>query len=250
MKVIADYHTHTKYSDGKGTVLENVLAAKERGLSEVAITDHSFNHWMFNLHRKEIGQFIADCREAEKQTGVHVLVGIEDDILNYKGKIGTKPKEEEKFDIIIAGFHPAGRVCLFLDLRFLFARIFPFVRKSKRFIKKNTKIIAATLRRNNIDILVHPGKSLPVDIYQVAKVCAETNTYLEINEKTPTLNREDVLALLSTGVKFVMNSDAHCSANVANYTRMGKEMEGMEEHITNCNETIKLKDHKKAGADK
>jgi len=40
VKLFADCHTHTKYSDGRGTPAENIRAAAERGLSVVALTDH------------------------------------------------------------------------------------------------------------------------------------------------------------------------------------------------------------------
>ena len=40
MKLFADYHTHTKYSDGQGTPAQNIDAASKRGLKEVALTDH------------------------------------------------------------------------------------------------------------------------------------------------------------------------------------------------------------------
>ena len=53
MILTADYHTHTPYSHGKNTVLENVTAAKKLGLKEIAITDHGFNHLHFRLKRKK-----------------------------------------------------------------------------------------------------------------------------------------------------------------------------------------------------
>ena len=40
MILTADYHTHTPYSHGKNTVLENAQAAKKLGLKQLAITDH------------------------------------------------------------------------------------------------------------------------------------------------------------------------------------------------------------------
>ena len=33
MQILADYHTHTKYSHGKGTIEENVLEAISKGLN-------------------------------------------------------------------------------------------------------------------------------------------------------------------------------------------------------------------------
>lgn len=36
-KLVADYHTHTRYSHGKGTILENVEAAKKKGLKRLPL---------------------------------------------------------------------------------------------------------------------------------------------------------------------------------------------------------------------
>ncbi|MDE7076840.1 MAG: PHP domain-containing protein, partial [Clostridia bacterium] len=66
MILTADYHTHTPYSHGKNTVLENATAAKKLGLKEIAITDHGFNHLLFGLKRKKLSDLRAEIREAEK----------------------------------------------------------------------------------------------------------------------------------------------------------------------------------------
>ena len=38
MKLTADYHTHTFYSDGKNSATENALAAEKIGLEAIAST--------------------------------------------------------------------------------------------------------------------------------------------------------------------------------------------------------------------
>ena len=76
MILTGDYHTHTKYSHGKGTVLENACGAKEKGLKEIGISDHGFSHPAFGLTKRKLGGLKTDCENATKQTGVKVLRGI------------------------------------------------------------------------------------------------------------------------------------------------------------------------------
>ena len=60
MKILADYHTHTIFSCGnnekrrhaKGTIEENVLAAIDKGLEVIGISEHGFNHNFYGLSRK------------------------------------------------------------------------------------------------------------------------------------------------------------------------------------------------------
>ena len=76
MKLTSDYHTHTPYSHGKNTVLENAKAAKAKNLKEIGITDHGFNHLLFGLKRKNLPDLRAEIDEAERLTGVKVLLGM------------------------------------------------------------------------------------------------------------------------------------------------------------------------------
>ena len=40
MKIIADYHTHTVYSHGKGSIEDNVKVAIEKNIEKIGISDH------------------------------------------------------------------------------------------------------------------------------------------------------------------------------------------------------------------
>ena len=105
MILTADYHTHTTYSHGKGSVLDNALVAKEKGLKQVGITDHGFAHPAFGLTKRKISSLVKDCREATEKTGVEVLVGIESNIIGVDGTVDLKSKMYDDFDIFLAGFH-------------------------------------------------------------------------------------------------------------------------------------------------
>ena len=74
MRLTADYHTHTVYSDGKNTFLENFRRAKECGLAEIGCTEHGFSHLFRGLKRRELPQYIAYMLEAEKETGMRALL--------------------------------------------------------------------------------------------------------------------------------------------------------------------------------
>ncbi len=77
MILYGDYHTHTIYSrhnHGKGTVLQNATVAAEKGLKQIAITDHGFNHKLYGVRRKDIPQVREDILNAREITGVDILL--------------------------------------------------------------------------------------------------------------------------------------------------------------------------------
>ena len=49
MKITLDLHTHTTYSHGKGSILDNAISAKQKGVEGIAITDHGFSHPAFGM---------------------------------------------------------------------------------------------------------------------------------------------------------------------------------------------------------
>ncbi len=53
MRIFADYHTHTVYSHGKGTIEDNVKRAIEIGLEVIAITDHGPAHVFYGLRKRD-----------------------------------------------------------------------------------------------------------------------------------------------------------------------------------------------------
>ena len=76
MILTGDYHTHTKYSHGKNTVLENAVRAEQLGLKEIGITDHGFAHPAFGLSKRKVAPLKEDCLNATRLTGVKVKVFI------------------------------------------------------------------------------------------------------------------------------------------------------------------------------
>ena len=213
MKLTADYHTHTVFSHGKGTILENANMAKERGLKCIAITDHGFSHPAFSMKRKKIPLMRELCKEAEQITGVKILLGIESNILGISGKTDLKEKDYENLDIFLAGIH---KFIIYDGINEWFQlygdNMLTRVLKQKptpNLIKRNTKIYINSIIKNPIDILVHPNYCFFADPVEVAKCCRDYGTLFEIDARKVHLSDEEWDKVNQTGVNFVIDSDAH-----------------------------------------
>ena len=177
MLLTADYHTHTPYSHGKNTVLENATAAKAKGLKEIGITDHGFNHVLFGLKRKKLDDLRAEIIEAEKLTGVKVLMGMESNIISADGATDMKEKDLKYFDIYLCGIHEVlkfKRISDFYNIFWKNYSAYKFAsRPSNKVVANTTKIYIEAIKNNPIDILTHINYKCYCNLKEVAKCCAD-----------------------------------------------------------------------------
>ena len=228
MILTADYHTHTPYSHGKGTVLENAFSAKEKGLKQICITDHGFSHIAFGLRRKKLSALIAECRQAEEETGVKVLVGIEANVLGESGKTDMRSADFENFDLFLAGKHVFIAYENFSAwVNYFGANFFTdklHLKPSQKLIERNTRAYVNTIQNNPVDVISHLGYHCPSNALEVAKCAADYGTYLEINTKKSHLSDEVWQEIVDkTSVRFLINSDAHSPDRVGD-TRLADEL--------------------------
>ena len=226
MILTSDYHTHTRYSHGKGTVMENAEAAKERGLKEIGISDHGFSHPAFGLTKRKVPSLVRDCAEASKKTGVDVLVGIESNIVSTEGAVDLKPAMYDKFDIFLAGIHKIvyfefkSAFSLFFPDMFLSLRKHP--KPSENLRKRNTSTFINVIKKNPVDIITHLNFCCYADAAEVAKAAADYGTFIELNSKKVHLTDEELYAVAKTGVKLVIDSDAHSPSRVGEISLVEK----------------------------
>ena len=227
MKLTADYHTHTPYSHGKNTVLENAKAAKNAGLSQLGITDHGFNHLLFGLKRKNLIDLRSEIEEAEKLTGVKVLMGMESNVTSVDGATDMKKSDLEHFDIYLCGIHEVLKYASFSDMYNLMVKnysAYKFGKKpSQKVIDTTTKAYINVIKNNPVDILTHINYKCYCNVVEVAKCCADYGTYVEINTKKRHVSAEELNLMAETGVKFVIDSDAHSADRVGD-TKIAEEL--------------------------
>lgn len=199
-KVIYDYHTHTVFSHGKGTIEDNAAVARARGLSGIAITDHGPGHLLYGMDPKRISEMRRIVEEENrKDPGLTVYLSVEANICEKGNCVDISPELAGQFDFLIAGYHYGVRhgFCLgnFLG--------------NKRLLVKNTEMTVRAVYENDIRILTHPGDKGAFDIAEIAKACAARGTLMEISAHHDHLTVEEIRISAKTDAKFVVSSDAH-----------------------------------------
>ena len=226
MILTADYHTHTTYSHGKGSVEENALAAAARGLKELAITDHGFNHPAFGLKKRKVPHLVKDVAAACGKTGVRVLAGVEANILSEDGKTDFKEKYFDDLDVFLAGFHKfvlcgPGAACRLLFPNYLRSglRLAP----SSPLVSRTTKAYIRLIENNPVDAVSHLNFCVFSNAVEVAKAAADYGTYIELNAKKTHLSDEELCEILAkTKARFIIGSDAHSPDRVGEISRVEK----------------------------
>lgn len=223
-KIFADYHTHTLYSHGKGTVEENILAAKARGLEEVAITDHGPGSvpWI----RTTVQQIRQIRKEVDFYGGIYddvkVLVGVEANITGMDGSIDIPREAVKDLDLLLVGYHPMVVPKSIGDAWKIYGRN-SLTRYSRRLAEKarveNTKALVEAVLRHDVDIVTHPGLNVSIDTAELARACARKGTALEINAGHGYMTPEFCRTAAREGARFVINSDAHRPADVGRLER-------------------------------
>ena len=86
-------------------------------------------------------------------------------------------------------------------------------------VKSNTAAVIRAIRKNDFDILVHPGEKIKVDITAVAEEASKKNILLEINNSHKHLSAKDLEMIKNIDVRMVINSDAHNCSQIGDYDR-------------------------------
>lgn len=225
MRLYGDYHTHTIYTHGSGTVEDNVKSAIKRGLKQIAITEHSFSQAYYGITPKEYNEMrieIQDLRNKYKGQ-IDILCGLESNLLDLDGTIDLAKNKRDIVDILVVGYHanfkPRSLKAFFT---FWVPNVLGIGGKSKKQIEKNTQAYIKALRTYKIDILSHINSHrCYVDPVKICEVAKEVGTYIELNGKVINFTEEQIKDMIATGVTFIIDSDAHYP------DRVGKNNRGM-----------------------
>jgi DNA polymerase (family 10) len=203
-----DLHMHTIASDGRNTVEQMALAARDRGLEYIAITDHSATHGFGNhVSPDDLRRHIERIHEVDARLeGIRVLAGTETNILPD----GSPDYDDEllaELDWVVGSVHTAFQMGQ---------------------DEMTARMVAAT-EHPYIDVIGHPtGRKIErrrpyaLDVPALIEAAARSHTMLEINSAPDRRDLDDVHARAAAraGVDLVVDSDAHGTTTLG-ITRWG-----------------------------
>ncbi|MBE6029977.1 MAG: PHP domain-containing protein [Clostridiales bacterium] len=212
-KLTYDYHTHTTYSHGKGSIEDNVKAAIELGLKGIGIADHGPGHLTYGVKRDNLYVMKKEIEELRvKYPQIEILMSVEANIVSVGNNLDVREDEKWIFDYLIAGYHYGIRngYCV---KNWINEKIYKG-RSNRELMMNNTKMVLDALQNNDIRILTHPGDKAQFDMREIAITCAATGTLMEINTWHDHLTREELEIVKKYDVNFAVSSDAHSPARV------------------------------------
>lgn len=214
LEIVSDLHTHTVHSHGKGSVEDNVRAAIEKGLRQIAISDHGFSHMFYAV--RDIDAYIGNIAAMKEKykNDIEVLISAELNLMSLDGELDLPKGYENAFDILTFGYHKMAKYKGFKNIRqFLLPKS-----HSDKAIEQNTQAYINAIERNNVDVIAHIGYGIPVDKVRIAKHAKDAGVALEINAKHPEFSVEELIECAKTGVTFTISSDAHDPLKVGEFS--------------------------------
>ncbi len=188
---------HTTASDGKNSIEEMALAAKELGYEYISLTDHSKAVTVANgLDEKRTLEQIKKIHAANaKGLGIRVLASSEVDVLKT-GKLDLDEEVLAQLDIVLVSIHS------YMNLE----------------RAEMTERILAAIENPYTQIIAHPTGRLvlhreayPYDMERVLDAAKKHGVAMECNAAPERLDLKDTHLRMAKerGVKIVISTDAH-----------------------------------------
>lgn len=222
LKATVDTHTHTLASvHAYSTLLENVQAAKERGLEGFATTDHApamgdTTFSFFNNLPVAVPPFV---------NGIRVLAGAELNIIDYDGNLDLTEKVWENLELLIASAHTIPKM-------------------HPGTYEEHTRMYSKVAESPYVDVIGHCGQDAYIfDWEPVVKKFKECDKMIEINAHSPKArpgsdkNCVEIAKFCKKHeVPVVVSSDAHFANRIGDFNpslRLLEEIDFPEKLVMN-----------------
>ncbi|MCK9442043.1 MAG: PHP domain-containing protein [Methanothrix sp.] len=183
-----EWHVHTSYTDGSGSVLEYCRRAEALAIPLIAFTEHVRRELTYDFNR-----FISDIEDARENFDLTILSGCEAKVLPG-GDLDVESEILRQVDYPIFAFHS-------------------FPRDQNLFLQSLQRV----LRNKYINAWAHPGHflaknhiNLPeADLVEVLRIMRAQDVLLEVNSKYMLPPKRWIELAAEHGVNTVKGSDIH-----------------------------------------
>jgi putative hydrolase len=212
--ILSDMHMHSTWTDGLGTIEQNILTAKNIGLKRIAATDHI---------RKDSTYFENYCEEIKKlrgQLNFEIYIGFEAKVDNFEGDIDVSEKNLSLSEISICSVHrfPVGR-------KLIPAKAFsPDVSQ-----EIELELSIAAINRGGFSVMGHPG-GMSIRAHQQFKkeyfeeiivACKKNEIAFDYNASYHKNVKEDLMELFKLHNPLIsIGSDAHKPESIGSANKL------------------------------
>lgn len=213
-----EIHCHTNYSHGKNTIEECVKKAISLNMNKIIISEHGNRHFYARkLKLKDYREMKEEIlRLRKKYPNIEILMGLESNILNFKGDIDVNEELLYLLDILYVGLHSgivAKGIKSFYQIQVLSILNTKLGLKflDKYCMEKNADALINAIDKYPIKMITHPTSRFKVDLLRVARKCEEAEVALEINSSRRKLNATELILLEENNIniKYFVGTDSH-----------------------------------------
>lgn len=209
----ADYHTHTVYSHGKGTIKDNIESARIKGIKILGISDHGPGHKGFGIKKDDIFLMRDEIDSLnDMYDDIEVRLGLEANISMTDGSLDVDYEMMQSLDYLMAGYHfgTMDRPILTSAKIHFYNYISEHSNSIERRVKiVNTKAFIRAMESYDLLAVTHPGAKGPLFMDEVIKAAMENDVFLEINNKHGHLSVDEIRLAGEMGADLIVGSDAH-----------------------------------------
>jgi putative hydrolase len=225
-----DMHVHSTFSDGRGTLRENIAAAVNAGVERLGCVDHvrRDSDW--------VPRFVAEIRAAQRLTSVELRIGVEAKFLDGYGALDV-PDDLPGVDRVYAADHqvPLGDACF--SPRQVRAWLTHGNLEPATVIDAlvDTTLIAASHHRLVVAHLwsVLPKLGLSEDLVSDEQLCrladglARADAEVEIDEQWSSPGVRTCRVMQDAGVRLRASSDAHLPERIGCYDHVASVLRAL-----------------------
>ncbi len=228
-----DMHVHSRFSDGRNTIEENVAEAERLGLRELTCVDHvrAGTDW--------VPDYTAAVRRVNATTSVELRCAVEAKLLDTAGRLDL-PDELTDVDAIYAADHQVPLHDGPHTPSEVKARLAEGALSSAEAIEAIVTSTANALRGQTLPVVIahmfsvlpklgiNEGKVPLEAIERLAAVAAQTGAQIEISERWSCPSARTLRPFLRAGVPILLSTDSHRRETIGRYAYCVKVLDDLD----------------------